>query len=382
MAEELTTNDPNASSEPRAHESSFVPKHSTFTNAPCPYLPEISRVYKATDIHALGDNRGALFYETSLRYAQSQWRVGLPGQAMLQLNRAFVCWLPLEEPILQRLPLPYKAMAWIMRQRPEGQFIGNPRRHFQHLATRMSGIHKELRTWRAWACWYLSKVLLPEAEHPADMKQVREEGVVKPTFQQIRENLRKLSPADDEVKWLEALSWTGFQVPESGEVIFEIIGAGKLSHVRDLAHEIWPQVYPGIISQEQIDYMLNLRYDLEVLMADVATRGVRYALIHHQKQVVGYVAFEPRMKEGEAFLHKLYLVPEAAGKGIGAAALDWVTEQAAALELSKVRLFVNKLNAPAVRAYMRNGFVFEEDVVTDIGSGFVMDDYAMVKTLG
>jgi ribosomal protein S18 acetylase RimI-like enzyme len=381
MADEPTTNDDGQVPTGRPHESSFVPRHAVFINAPCPFLPEVSRIYKAADVHALGDDRGPLFYETSLRYAQSQWRVGLPAQAMLQLNRAFVSWLPQEEPVLQRLPLPYKPMAWIMQQRPEGQFIGNPRRHFQHLATRMTGMHSELRTWRAWACWYLAKVLLPEAEHPADMKQVRQEGVIKPTLLQIREQLRRLSPANDETVWLETLAWAGFRIPETGDVRFEVIGLAGLPTVRDLAHTIWPQVYPGIISEEQINYMLRLRYDLAVLSADLQSRGVRYALIHHQQQVVGYVAFEPRPKDSEAFLHKLYILPEAAGRGIGAAALDWVAEQSSALGLKQVRLLVNKNNHPAVRAYLRRGFLFEKDVVTEIGEGFVMDDFSMVKPL-
>ena len=381
MTNEPMTNDESPIPEARVHDSSFVPRHSSFINDPCPLLPEVDRVYKAADVHALGDDRGPLFYETSLRYAQSQWRVGLPAQAMLQLNRAFVCWLPLEEPVLEQMPLPYKAMAWIIKHRPQEQFIGNPRRHFQHLATRMVGLHKEVRTWRAWACWYLAKVLLPEAEHPTDMKQVRQEGVVKPTFRQIREQLRQLSPANDEAMWLEALAWIGFQIPQSGEVSFELIGTSHLPQVRDLAHVIWPQVYPGIISQEQIDYMLRLRYDLDVLTADVEARGVCYALIRHENQVVGYVAFEPRPDAGDAFLHKLYVLPEAAGKGIGAAALNWVSAQASAQGLKRLRLLVNKRNTQAVRAYLRNGFTFEQDVVTDIGDGFVMDDFEMVKPL-
>ena len=434
--------------------SSFVIRHSSFANAPCPFLPEIDRIYKAADVHALGADRGPVFYETSLCYAQSQWRVGLPAQAMLQLNRALACCLPLDEPVLHRWPLPYTAMAWIIQQRPEGQFIGNPRRHFQHLATRMVPPHKELRTWRAWACWYLSKVLLPEEEHPADWKQIRQEGVVEPTFHQIREQLHQLSPADDEAKWLEALAWAGFAIPEPSGVTFEPVSTEHLHVVHQLAHAIWPRVYPGIISEAQIDYMLRQRYELDVLRADVE-RGVRYALIclggvgsvgahsshpltpsplpegegdcggsdvtmgvetvplslgepersgDRQPQAarrvsdanqragvrgplrstpdyVGFIAFEPRTHEDDAFLHKLYILPEAAGQGIGAAALNWVSEQAAKHGLKRLRLFVNKRNVQAVRAYLRNGFIFDQDVITDIGEGFVMDDFVMVKHL-
>jgi RimJ/RimL family protein N-acetyltransferase len=44
-------------------------------------------------------------------------------------------------------------------------------------------------------------------------------------------------------------------------------------------------------------------------------------------------------------------------------------------------LYVNKRNAKAIAAYQRNGFVIAESVVTDIGGGFVMDDYVMAKNL-
>ena len=44
-------------------------------------------------------------------------------------------------------------------------------------------------------------------------------------------------------------------------------------------------------------------------------------------------------------------------------------------------LSVNKHNTRAIAAYRRNGFVIAESVVTDIGGGFVMDDYVMAKNL-
>jgi RimJ/RimL family protein N-acetyltransferase len=44
-----------------------------------------------------------------------------------------------------------------------------------------------------------------------------------------------------------------------------------------------------------------------------------------------------------------------------------------------LQLRVNKANSPAIRAYQRAGFTFLDDVCTDIGSGFVMDDFRMEK---
>lgn len=348
-------------------------------NAPCPLLPENDRVITAADVRALGDERGAAFYELSLRYAQTHWCAGLPAQAMLQINRALASVLSKDEPIMQRWPLPYRVMAWLMMNRSEGQFIGNPRRHFQHLATRMVEPHKELRTWRAWACWYLAKGLLPETEFPGDTKQIREEGVVEPTFALIASKLRELSPADDEARWCEAIEFAGITLPKTSNVSIDVIGADKLPIVHDLAHAIWHRVYPGIISVAQIGYMLQQRYAIDVLTSDVA-RGVIYALIRLEGEPVGYIGVEPRVDD--LFLHKLYLQPEASGRGIGAMALRWVFDQARAHGRDAVRLVVNKQNAQAIRAYRRSGFEFERDVVTEIGEGFVMDDFAMVKRLG
>jgi len=45
----------------------------------------------------------------------------------------------------------------------------------------------------------------------------------------------------------------------------------------------------------------------------------------------------------------------------------------------RLMLSVNKRNAKAIAAYRRNGFVIADSVVTDIGNGFVMDDYIMAK---
>ena len=347
-------------------------------NEPCPLLPSIDRPIASSEVNALGKDRGPTFYELSLKYAQSQWCAGVPAQAMLQVNRALACALPRSEPVLERLPLPYRVMAWLMMHRQEGQFIGNPRRHFQHLATRMVEPNKKLRTWRAWACWYLAKGLLPEDEFPSDMKQIREEGVVEPTFAMIAAKLLELSPADDELRWREAIQEAGIKIPVNPEVRIEVAADDDLLIVRDLAHAIWPRVYPAIISVAQINYMLHQRYELPVLREDVA-RGVVYALIRRGEDAVGYIGIEPRAED--VFLHKLYLLPEVAGQGVGASALQWVEAQAVSRGLGAIRLVVNKRNVQAIRAYRRAGFEFERDVVTDIGEGFVMDDFAMVRMI-
>jgi ribosomal protein S18 acetylase RimI-like enzyme len=46
---------------------------------------------------------------------------------------------------------------------------------------------------------------------------------------------------------------------------------------------------------------------------------------------------------------------------------------------SRLVLAVNKNNRDAIAAYLKHGFRVADAVVKDIGGGYVMDDYIMVK---
>ena len=178
------------------------------TLEPCPHLPVIDRPIRAAVMRQFGkSDRGAAFYEQALRCAQSLWLQGVPAQALLQLNRAFGADLEKDAPILDVHPLPYAAMAWIMQQRTEDQFIGNPRRHFQHYATRMNEPRKELRTWRAWACWALACRIFPG--YPGDEKQIAEEGVVEPEIDAIAGQLCQLGQPGEADLWKSVFESTG-----------------------------------------------------------------------------------------------------------------------------------------------------------------------------
>lgn len=167
--------------------------------SPCPFLPAVDRVFRAAEMKTMGRKRGGEFYELALTCAQSLWLQGVPAQSILLLNRAFSADLTGDEPVLQTWPLPYAAMHWVMANRGEDQFIGNPRRHFQHLATRMVEPRKELRSWRAWACWAYACDIFPG--YPADEKQIEEEGVVEPGQKEIAAGLDRLGVKGERSLW-------------------------------------------------------------------------------------------------------------------------------------------------------------------------------------
>ncbi len=170
----------------------------------CPFLPSVAESLRAAGMKRFGKHRGEEFYRGALECAQSLWIQGLPAQALLQLNRAFSADLRGSEPVLDEWELPYRAMRWIMSECPHDQFIGNPRRHFQHLATRMVEPRRDLRSSRAWACWWHAIQIFPDLQ--PDKKQLQEEGVLEPDKVQILRNLEKYGHAGESELWLDSIT--------------------------------------------------------------------------------------------------------------------------------------------------------------------------------
>lgn len=169
---------------------------------PCPYLPAIDggRHVAASLGEFRHGERGEAFFHQALRCAQSRWLDGLPAQALLMLNRAMGAKFPPHSAVG---PMPYRAVGWILRHGEAVGFLGNPRRHFQHLATRMSGGETERRIARAWACWELARRINPVWE--ADVRQIEEEGIVEPSFEQVAADLERHGLPGEADEWRRAL---------------------------------------------------------------------------------------------------------------------------------------------------------------------------------
>lgn len=146
-------------------------------NSANPYLPTISVHLGAAHTRQHRAECGEKFYLAALELAQSHWLSKKPAQALLQLNKAFMANLADDAAILNVHPLPYRALVWFLENRPIDHFIGNPVRHFQHLATRISGPRPELRSQRSWACFQLAIKILPAAKFPFDEFQIARENI-------------------------------------------------------------------------------------------------------------------------------------------------------------------------------------------------------------
>lgn len=155
-----------------------------------------------------------------------------------------------------------------------------------------------------------------------------------------------------------------------------------LPAIAKLADVIWRAHYPGIISAAQIDYMLAKMYSLATMKDEIHRLGIRYEQLFAGHELAGFASYGP-MDEPRLFkLHKLYLHPDRHGQGLGSLLLQHCEREVQKLGAERLLLTVNKQNTKAIAAYQRNGFVIIESIVTDIGGGFVMDDFVMTKVLG
>jgi len=152
----------------------------------------------------------------------------------------------------------------------------------------------------------------------------------------------------------------------------------EIETTHKLAQEIWTQHYTPIIGIDQVNYMLANIQSLEAI-TDHISIGQDYFLINDQGQDVGYFSI---YEKGEMlFLSKLYIKFNCRGKGLGKFAMNFIEKQALEKKLKGIELTVNKYNDKTIEAYKKLGFTQTMELVQDIGNGFIMDDYVLVKIL-
>ena len=149
--------------------------------------------------------------------------------------------------------------------------------------------------------------------------------------------------------------------------------------LRDLAQRIWRACYPGIIPVEQIEFMLGRMYAEEEIRRQLR-EGCAWEIVEDEGAAIGFLSFGLG-DDGRVKLHKMYVLPERQRGGIGQRLLAHVCECTRKLGAREVWMQVNKRNTPAIGAYLKAGFHIEREAVFEIGGGFVMDDYVMVRAV-
>ncbi len=148
--------------------------------------------------------------------------------------------------------------------------------------------------------------------------------------------------------------------------------------INQLAWTVFPHTYKELLSQGQIDFMMNWMYSPENLRKQMTEDGHVYYLAFNGDEPAGYLSIQPET-EHTYHLQKIYVLPSFQGKKLGKQLFHQAIQTIKELhpEPCQMRLNVNRYNTKAVEFYQRMGMkkVFEGDF--DIGLGYLMTDYIM-----
>ena len=150
-----------------------------------------------------------------------------------------------------------------------------------------------------------------------------------------------------------------------------------------VAERVWHLTYDELLPPGQVEYMVEKFLSPPAVREQMANENYMYYIIYGEKEPGGFIGFAPNYQgKNELFLSKLYLLPNMKGTGAARVAFQLAENGARSHRLPAIRLTVNKGNTHAMEVYEHWGFETVESVVTDIGGGYVMDDYIMVKRVG
>jgi GNAT superfamily N-acetyltransferase len=126
--------------------------------------------------------------------------------------------------------------------------------------------------------------------------------------------------------------------------------------------------------------MLDMMYRTDSLEKQLQNNRI-FLLAEEDNRFVGFASYELNCDTSNTTkIHKLYVLPETQGKGVGRQLIAFISDIALANQNPTLILTVNKYNK-AKDFYLKNGFEITNEAVFDIGNGYVMDDYIMEKKL-
>ena len=159
--------------------------------------------------------------------------------------------------------------------------------------------------------------------------------------------------------------------------IHHVTSDEQIEQVVSLALEIWTEHYTSIIGIEQVNYMLD-KFQSNSVIKQQIDEGLHYFLLGNDIPI-GYLAL--KVESPDLFVSKIYLLASFRNQGYGKLLMQFTENFGQENNCTQLKLTVNKYNLTTIKAYKKLGFTQKREVVFDIGNGYIMDDYEMVKPI-
>lgn len=153
----------------------------------------------------------------------------------------------------------------------------------------------------------------------------------------------------------------------------------------EIAGSIWREYWPDIIGSDQTEYMIENFQSLEAIRRDMVEHDYEYWFLvacegegeKLERRIVGFTGGHNEPETNRFFISKIYLYADARGHGYARRVIEFYIDLCFARGFDAMYLTVNKHNELGIRAYKGTGFEVIDAVETDIGEGYIMDDYIM-----
>lgn len=152
-----------------------------------------------------------------------------------------------------------------------------------------------------------------------------------------------------------------------------------INTVYGLAQEIYREHYSKIVPMDFLEYWIELYQNKQTIIESINS-GEIYYLIKSENEYVGYFSYTIDNLEKNLFISKLYIRKDSRGKGLARFAFEKILNTAKSFRLNEIWLKTLRKN-PSVKIYQKFGFEIFKEVKTDIGQGFILDDYILKLNL-
>lgn len=160
---------------------------------------------------------------------------------------------------------------------------------------------------------------------------------------------------------------------------FKPAGPNDWSIIQSVAHFTWPVTYGQLLQAGQLEYMLDLMYSERSIKMQM--EGGHQFLIGYQTGTpLGFTSVQKQYKApANLMIHKLYVLPSFQGRGVGKAFMDYLKLLAIQSAHDTLMLKVFEKNEKAIRFYQQQGFYVIGEELSELGRGYSVKDYVMVK---
>lgn len=157
----------------------------------------------------------------------------------------------------------------------------------------------------------------------------------------------------------------------------------QIAEIEKAANHVWHNYYRGIMSPEQIDYMLEKFQSKEALREQIVSGNIYYMIMADEK-LAGYMCYT--VEKNDVFLSRLYIKAEYRRQGLAKKTIAHLEAIFSSPDsdyphVEKIRLNVERKNGFAINVYEHLGFEKVKSADIDIGGGFVCEDYVMERKI-